>query len=114
MTDPTARDIPASVLHLALTAPRVDSYGATPLHLSQVRTAELLAHYWPAIEEHFRDQLGREIEAFAQAAGHAKDPGEIGFLGGLAVAEIVVRRKGPGLNEMVAGLLAPAAPPTAR
>lgn len=101
MTDPTARvtadDIPTEITRLVYTAPWIAPR-------SQNDIAELLAHYWPAIEEHFRERLGSEVEAFAKAAGPAKDPGEIGFLGGLAVAEIVVRRKGPGVSEIIAGL----------
>jgi len=59
----TAEDIPTSVTQLVYTAPPIDeNHNGKPLHLSQNKTAEVLAHYWPAIEAHFREQVASEIE----------------------------------------------------
>lgn len=61
----TADDIPTSVTQLVYTAPPIDeNHNGKPLHLSQNKTAELLAHYWPAIEAHFRGQIAVEQRAF--------------------------------------------------
>lgn len=63
--DPTARvtpdDIPTSVTKLVYTCP-LDTSRA----VSQNEAAALLAHYWPAIEQHFRRLLADEIAATSQ------------------------------------------------
>jgi hypothetical protein len=47
-------DVPTEITRLAYTAPGPN--------LSQNVTAAMLAHYWPAIEKHVREQVAREIE----------------------------------------------------
>jgi hypothetical protein len=57
-------DIPTEITRLTYSAPPVDkNHNGTPLHLSQNRAAEQIAHYWPAIEKHVREQVAGEIEA---------------------------------------------------
>lgn len=57
----TPDDIPTAITKLVYTAPKVESYRPSG-ELSQNQAAELLAHYWPAIEQHIREQIGRELE----------------------------------------------------
>lgn len=52
-------DVPTEVTKLVYTCPLSASKA-----VSQNQVAELLAHYWPAIEKHVRRQVGREL--FAQ------------------------------------------------
>lgn len=47
-------DVPTEVTKLVYTAPRTEAR-------SQNQVAELIAHYWPAIEKHMREQVGREL-----------------------------------------------------
>ena len=65
----TADDIPTSVTKLVYTAPWI-------LPRSQNDVAELFAHFWPAIERHFRDQVLAEA-AELLAATSAKQLDEI-------------------------------------
>lgn len=53
-----ADDIPTEVTKLAYTCPLSISKA-----VSQNQVAELLAHYWPAIEKHIREQVATEIDA---------------------------------------------------
>jgi len=55
-------DIPTEITRLTYTAP-----GPT---LSQNTVAKLLAHYWPAIEQHVRKQVASEIQTIP---GHLVD-----------------------------------------
>ncbi|MCZ1012305.1 hypothetical protein [Streptomyces lydicus] len=57
-----ADSIPTDITALAYTAPGPK--------LSQNQAAELLAHYWPAIEQHIRAQVSAEILA---SPGHVVD-----------------------------------------
>lgn len=57
-----ADDIPTGITQLTYTAP-----GPA---LSQNDAAKLLAHYWPAIEQHIRGQVSTEILA---SPGHVVD-----------------------------------------
>jgi len=50
-------DIPTSVTRLVYTAPIVTEPGAFAHRLSQNQAAEMIAHYWPAIAEHFAQLL---------------------------------------------------------
>lgn len=52
-----ADDIPTEVTKLVYTCPLSISKA-----VSQNQVAELLAHYWPAIEKHIREQVNSEIE----------------------------------------------------
>lgn len=57
-------DIPTEITKLTYSAPPIDkNHNGTPLHLPQNRAAEQIAHYWPAIEAHIREQVACEIEA---------------------------------------------------
>jgi hypothetical protein len=70
----TPDDIPTAVTELTHTAPPIDkNHNGAPLHLSQGRTVALLAHFWPAIEAHIREQVAQEIEA-AMARNLAEYP----------------------------------------
>ncbi|MFD5564484.1 hypothetical protein [Kitasatospora griseola] len=59
-------DIPTSVTQLVYTAPWVGDPKYCAVKLSQNEIAEQLAHYWPAIEQHIREQVAQEIEAEAE------------------------------------------------
>lgn len=48
-------DVPTEITKLVYTAPWI-------MPRSQNDVAALLAHYWPAIEAHIREQVAREIE----------------------------------------------------
>jgi len=58
----TPDDIPTSVTRLIYTyrpdGHREDSFLPD---LSQNQTAELLAHFWPAIEQHIREQIAQQL-----------------------------------------------------
>lgn len=56
MPDPTAPDaIPTAITALIYSASPVDqNHNGAPLHLSQNKAVEFLAHFWPAIEAHVR------------------------------------------------------------
>lgn len=54
-------DIPASVTELCKTGPWI-------IPKSPSQAAFLLAHFWPAIEAHIREQVAREIENDLTAA----------------------------------------------
>jgi hypothetical protein len=61
-------DIPTEITTMAYTAPGP--------RLSQNAAATLLAHYWPAIEQHVREQVAEELLAvdpveWALAGQHA-------------------------------------------
>lgn len=51
-------DVPTEVTKLVYTCPLSASQAR-----SQNEAATLLAHYWPAIEQHLRQQIGRELFA---------------------------------------------------
>lgn len=53
-----ADDVPTEVTKLVYTCPLSISKA-----VSQNQVAELLAHYWPAIEEHIREQVAQDMEA---------------------------------------------------
>jgi hypothetical protein len=61
----TPDDIPTSVTQLTYRTAQALGDAGIPV-LSQNQTAVLLAHYWPAIEAHFRDLLADEIGATSQ------------------------------------------------
>ncbi|MDX3230576.1 hypothetical protein [Streptomyces sp. ME19-01-6] len=58
-------DIPTEITKLVYTCPLSASQGR-----SQNEVATLLAHYWPAIEQHIRQQVAGEILA---SGGHVVD-----------------------------------------
>jgi hypothetical protein len=55
-------DIPTEITKLVYTAPKIESYRPSG-ELSQNQTAEMLAHFWPAIEAHIRQQVAEEVTA---------------------------------------------------
>lgn len=61
----TADDIPTSITRLTYSTTAALGDAGLPI-LSQNQTAEFLAHYWPAIEAHFRNLLADEIGATSQ------------------------------------------------
>lgn len=61
-------DIPTKVTKLVYTAPEIGG-AATGIHsVSQNDMAKLLAHFWPAIEAHLREQIATEIESDTNSA----------------------------------------------
>jgi hypothetical protein len=58
MSTVTPDDIPVSVTRLIYTDPA----GCV---LSQNQAAVMFTHYWPAIEQHIREQIAQEIDAAA-------------------------------------------------
>ena len=90
-------DIPAKIAKLVYTAPRCNPR-------SENDAAEYLAHYWPAIERHVREQVATDIAVYAGAAGRATDQAKVGFLGGMATAEIIARGETPDLVQLIAEL----------
>lgn len=61
-----ADDIPTEITRMTYRTTQSLSAAGLPI-LSQNQTAVLLAHYWPAIEAHFRNLLADEIETKSQA-----------------------------------------------
>jgi hypothetical protein len=53
-------DVPTSVTQLVYTAPWIGDPKTYAFKLSQNEAAVMLAHYWPAIEEHIRSQIAKE------------------------------------------------------
>lgn len=76
MTTVSPDDIPTSVTKLVYTAPWVGDPKYYASKLSQNEIAAQLAHYWPAIEQHIREQVAQELLAvdpvdWALAGQHA-------------------------------------------
>jgi hypothetical protein len=65
-------DIPTAVTKLTYRRIKAIGDAGIPV-LSQNQTAEFLAHYWPAIEAHTREQIAQDIEA-AIERNHAEYP----------------------------------------
>lgn len=53
-------DIPTEITKLVYTAPKIGGFGPSAVRLSQNEAAEFLAHFWPAIERHVREQVATE------------------------------------------------------
>lgn len=70
MSTVTPDDIPTTVTRLVYTAPKVASYRPSG-ELSQNQAAEFLAHFWPEVEQHIREQIAREIEQAAEASANS-------------------------------------------
>ncbi|MFJ6215056.1 hypothetical protein ACIQGZ_17225 [Streptomyces sp. NPDC092296] len=58
----TGDDIPTEITKLVYTSPWVGNPATRAMKLSQNDAAAQLAHYWPAIEAHIREQVATEIE----------------------------------------------------
>jgi hypothetical protein len=67
----TADDIPTSVTKLTYRRTQELASAGLPV-LSQNQTAELLAHFWPAIEQHFRSQHFTEGYELITSASRAR------------------------------------------
>lgn len=83
----SADDIPTTVTKLVYTAPEIK----TPLFavkLSQNDVAKQFTHYWPAIEEHFRELIASELES---ADASANGPLEPSYEGPNVALDAVVR-----------------------
>lgn len=70
MNTVTPDAIPSSVTRLVYTDPS----GAV---LSQHQAASIFTHYWPEIEQHFREQVAREIEAASLARLEGMDEDDL-------------------------------------
>jgi hypothetical protein len=57
----TPDDIPTSVTQLAETAPEIGGPATGIRSVSQNDMAKLLAHFWPAIEAHIREQVAQQL-----------------------------------------------------
>lgn len=55
-------DIPTEITKLVYTAPEIGGPATGLRSVSQNDMAKLLAHFWPAIEAHLREQIATEIE----------------------------------------------------
>lgn len=55
-------DIPAAITRLVYAAPHLPA-ALDGLVLSQNQAAAVLAHFWPAIEQHIRQQIAEQIDA---------------------------------------------------
>jgi hypothetical protein len=89
--------IPTEITKLIYTAPRVESYRPSG-ELSQNQAAEFLAHFWPEIEAHAREQVAQEIDA-AVDRSQAEHPDIEGMKArrlGLRQAARIARSPGPG------------------
>lgn len=53
-------DIPTEITKLVYTAPRIYDPTGYEFRPSQNDIAKLLAHFWPAIEQHVREQVAAE------------------------------------------------------
>lgn len=84
MTDPmNPDDIPTEITRMTYRSTQAFSDAGLPI-LSQNQTAVLLAHYWPAIEQHIRGQVrAAALTEAAQVAGDiARLPGGAAYQAG--------------------------------
>lgn len=86
-------DIPTEITKLMWTAPFVSISPTEHINLTAPDTRAVLAHFWPAIEAHLREQIATEIEKSEFRRGVPAGSGHYvgGYIDGLNDAASLAR-----------------------